>query len=127
MDDPSCKGCHILMDPVGFALETFDGIGKYRETDNGVAIDTSTDGGDLGAFDGATELSAVLAQHPDTLRCVVRNLFRHASAHVEVDGEQLAIDEVDEAFAASGYQLKEMMVELVASVALRYVGVEEQP
>ena len=127
MDDPSCKGCHILMDPVGFALETFDGIGTYRDMDNGVPIDTSADGGDLGTFDGATELASVLADHPDTLRCVVRNLFRHASAHVEVDGEQLAIDKVDEAFAASGYQLKEMMVELVANEALRYVGVEEQP
>lgn len=127
MDDPSCKGCHVLMDPVGFALETFDGIGKYRETDNGVTIDTSADGGDLGAFDGASELGVILAQHPDTLRCVVRNLFRHASAHVEVEGEELAIEKVDEAFAASGYQLKEMMVELVANEALRYVGVEEQP
>lgn len=127
MDDPSCKGCHVLMDPVGFALETFDGIGKYREMDNGVPIDTSADGGDLGTFDGASELGTILAQHPDTLRCVVRNLFRHASGHVEVEGEELAIARVDEAFASSGYLLKEMMVELVTNEAFRYVGVEDQP
>ena len=39
--NPTCAGCHGLMDPLGLALEQYDGIGAFRATDNGVAIDTS--------------------------------------------------------------------------------------
>lgn len=39
--NPACMGCHQLMDPIGFALETFDATGRYRETDNGNPIDPS--------------------------------------------------------------------------------------
>jgi len=37
--NPACQGCHRLMDPIGFALESFDAIGRYRELDNGAVID----------------------------------------------------------------------------------------
>ena len=41
--EPACAGCHALMDPLGFPLENFDAIGKYRTTDNGLPVDpTST-------------------------------------------------------------------------------------
>jgi hypothetical protein len=39
--DPVCAGCHKAMDPIGFALESFDGIGRVRSAEDGVAIDTS--------------------------------------------------------------------------------------
>jgi hypothetical protein len=47
--NPTCAGCHKVMDPIGFALEGFDGIGRIRRTEDGVLIDTS---GTL--FNGAT-------------------------------------------------------------------------
>src|SRR5438105_1476719 len=39
--NPVCAGCHKAMDPIGFALESFDGIGRSRKTEDGVAINTS--------------------------------------------------------------------------------------
>ena len=39
--NPTCAGCHKAMDPIGFALESYDGIGRVRKTEDGVAIDTS--------------------------------------------------------------------------------------
>ena len=39
--DPTCAGCHSLMDPLGFAFERYDGVGKYRTTDVGQMLDTS--------------------------------------------------------------------------------------
>ena len=39
--NPTCAGCHKVMDPIGFALEGFDGIGRVRKTEDGAAIDTS--------------------------------------------------------------------------------------
>ncbi|MCA9621258.1 MAG: DUF1592 domain-containing protein, partial [Myxococcales bacterium] len=125
MENPSCKGCHVMMDPIGFALENFDGIGKFRELDNGAVIDATAEADDLGRFDGPAELGAALAEQPEVLECVVRNFYRHAAAHVEVTGEKVAIAKIDAAFAESGYQLKEMMVELVTNEAFRYVGVAQ--
>ena len=39
--NPVCAGCHKVMDPIGFALESFDGIGRWRKTEEGAPIDTS--------------------------------------------------------------------------------------
>jgi len=39
--NPVCAGCHKVMDPIGFALESFDGVGRWRNTEEGVAINTS--------------------------------------------------------------------------------------
>jgi len=39
--NPVCAGCHKVMDPIGFALESFDGVGRWRNTEEGAAIDTS--------------------------------------------------------------------------------------
>ncbi len=62
--DPSCAGCHRLIDPIGFGLEAFDAVGRYREQENGLVIDTTgtligtdVDGELTGAIDLATRLS----------------------------------------------------------------------
>jgi hypothetical protein len=39
--DPSCSSCHNMMDPIGFALENFDSVGKFRDKADGVAVDTT--------------------------------------------------------------------------------------
>jgi len=124
MEDPSCNGCHRVMDPIGFALEGFDGMGRHRTEVDGVTLDITAETDDLGILDGPEGLGGVLADQPSAVRCLVRNFFRHAVAHVEVDGEKEAIEKIDEAFAASDYRLKEMVVALVSNEAFRYVGVE---
>jgi len=40
-NDPACASCHALMDPIGFGLENFDGVGRWREKDRGMPIDSS--------------------------------------------------------------------------------------
>jgi hypothetical protein len=63
--NPACAGCHARMDPIGFALENFDAIGKWREHDAGVNIDASGVFPDGTKFDGVTGLKKALLQHPD--------------------------------------------------------------
>jgi mono/diheme cytochrome c family protein len=64
--NPVCASCHSRMDPIGFALENFDGIGQWRDKDNGVAIDSSGTLPDGSAFDGAAGLrNALLTAHKD--------------------------------------------------------------
>jgi hypothetical protein len=121
MEDPSCSGCHLLMDPVGLGLENYDGIGQFRTMENGATIDASAEL-DGEAFAGAAELGALLKEHPNVPSCLVRNLFRHATGHIEGPGEADEIEEIVVAFAEGDYRMQGLLVELVASPAFRLVG-----
>jgi hypothetical protein len=64
--NPVCASCHSKMDPIGFALENFDGIGQWRDKDNGSPIDSSGKLPDGSSFDGAAGLRrALLTAHKD--------------------------------------------------------------
>jgi hypothetical protein len=62
---PACSGCHKLMDPIGLALENFDGIGRWRTTDNGAAIDASSQLADGTKIDGPVALRQALVRRPE--------------------------------------------------------------
>ncbi len=61
----ACASCHNLMDPVGFTLENFDAIGRWRASEDGQPIDVSGGLPDGSAFDGVAGLETALQQHPD--------------------------------------------------------------
>jgi len=63
--NPVCASCHSKMDPLGFAVEKFDAIGKYRELDAGEPIDDSGQLPDGSEFAGVAELNRVLAARGD--------------------------------------------------------------
>jgi hypothetical protein len=65
--NPPCSGCHKLMDPIGFALENFDGVGQWRDTEAGFPINpagTLPDGTDI---QGAADLREALLNRPEQL------------------------------------------------------------
>jgi hypothetical protein len=72
-----CAVCHRAMDPIGFGLENFDGIGRWRTVDDGFPVDAT---GEMeGAkFGGAVELAALIAKDPRWPRCVVQQLLTYA-------------------------------------------------
>lgn len=63
--NPTCASCHTLMDPVGFGLENFDAIGRFRTTEAGVPIDASGELWDGTRFDGVAELEEALLRRPE--------------------------------------------------------------
>jgi hypothetical protein len=79
--NPACSGCHSQMDPLGFAFESYDGIGVYRTTEHGKPIDPSgtargvVAGGDL-SHSGALDLSAKLSALDAAQQCFVRQVGR---------------------------------------------------
>lgn len=121
MNIGTCAGCHSLMDPIGFGLEIYDGIGAYRTTENGLAIDAVSEFAGT-PFEGAKELGAILKASPTVPLCLVRNLYRHGSGHLETLGELEQLQLVTEVFAESGYSLQDVLVEMVANPAFRIVG-----
>ena len=90
--DPSCAGCHNLMDPIGFGLENFDAIGAYRETDNGSPVDAT---GTLSAtdvdgdFNGPVELGRELAASEEARACFARHWLSYTSGRA-IDDETWA-------------------------------------
>jgi hypothetical protein len=75
---PVCAACHKAMDPLGFGLEGFDGIGASRTHDEGYAIDARGTMPDGRPFDGPVELSEHLANDPKLVKCIAQHLFTYA-------------------------------------------------
>jgi hypothetical protein len=65
-ENPTCASCHQIMDPIGFALENFDLIGRWREKDGAVPVDSSGTLIDGTRIDGAQDLRRMLLDHSDS-------------------------------------------------------------
>lgn len=114
----SCRACHILTDPIGLGLETFDGIGKFRTMENDAPIDSS------GKFDGrafanAAELGQAFADNPQVSACLVRNLYRYAVGREQTNGERPLLRHLEDNFAENGYQVPALMRDIATSEAFR--------
>lgn len=81
-EDPACAGCHQAIDPMGLSLEHYDGLGRYRSTEEGLTLDVS---GDLDgtAFDGRAGLVDALLADPRLAACFTKQVYRYATGHVE--------------------------------------------
>jgi hypothetical protein len=109
------------MDPIGLALENFDAIGKYRSTDQGKTIDVSG-ALDSTTFNGPVELGQALAAQPQVADCLVQNMYRYATGHVEGDSEQPVLDSLKTTFRSGGYHLRDLMRDIVSSDGFRFVA-----
>ena len=114
--DPTCAGCHNLMDPSGLALENFDAIGRYRENESvlfdGVVHELPIDpSGELlgeGFADGR-EMAALLSESEAFAGCIIRQLLRQTYGR-EIEGDELAtVDALAETFADADYDYLELM------------------
>lgn len=121
--NPVCAGCHTLMDPIGFGFEHFDGIGRYRETEWGLEVDAAGElhGTDVdGTFNGAVELAKLLASSDQVKACVASQWFRFGYGRFETEEDDCSVDEIRAAFAASNYDIKELIIALTLTDAFRY-------
>ncbi len=112
--DATCAGCHKLTDPIGFALENFDGAGQPRTRDQGAAIDAS------GALDGAEftdvrGLSGALSEHPSIPACLVQRVASYALAGTGKSSDTPWANYLAEVFRRDGYRLRPLLASIVAS------------
>lgn len=119
-DSPACSGCHVLIDGVGFGLENFDGIGKFRTMDGGDVVDSS---GQINQSDvdepysGGVELAALLARSAQARDCLPTQWLRYAMARDEGPEDTCSLVAVRQAFADSNGDLRELTVALTQTDA----------
>ena len=89
-----CAGCHARMDPLGFALENFDAVGRWREQDGKFPIDASGELGSGKAFNGARELKALLKSDKRFVRCLAEKLMIYALGRGLDYNDRCAVDDL---------------------------------
>lgn len=124
--NPSCAGCHQLIDPMGFTLEHYDGIGAFRETENGLPIDP-TGVYEGKALDGVADVAEFLATDERATRCVAQRLMSYATGRDYLPRDRAAVDELHAVFADEAFVLRMLVIELVQSPTFRYLSEEESP
>jgi hypothetical protein len=121
VNDDSCALCHNNMDPLGFPLENFDAIGKYRTTDNGLPVDPT------GSFDGvpvadANGLGVAASQSVTVAQCLVRKYYAYAVGHEERTVDGSVLNAVATAFKASGFKMRDLILAIVSNDAFSVVA-----
>ena len=114
------------MDPIGLGLENFDAIGAYRTTDGLGPVDATGNivaaGGDLvGTFNGALELVNKLAQSQDVSECFARQWFRFSMGRMESVDDSCSIQDIQDAFHASGGNIRDLLARIAVSPSFRNV------
>lgn len=124
--DPSCAGCHALLDPLGLAFEAYDSLGRhYTSRDSTGEV---TGAGELdGPVGGPIELIDRLATSPQVGRCVATWWFRFALGRYETGADADSIDAAFAAMTAHGGDLHELFVALVSTDSFRYRARREAP
>lgn len=124
-EEASCAGCHKIMDPIGLAMEQYDGAGQFRTTENGATIDTS---GDLDgiAFTDAVSLGAALHANPAATECVAGRLFAYGAGRSPRSSEREWLSYLHEGFAADNYRFTELLRRIVLSDAFYRIAPNQE-
>jgi len=118
----NCQTCHTVINPLGFPLESFDAIGKYRQTDNNKPVDTTggylTESGERKAFNGPVELAAFLADSPEAHAAFVEQMFHHlAQQPVRAYGANRG-KELRDSFVKTGYNIRTLAADIATVAAM---------
>jgi hypothetical protein len=126
--DPSCAGCHQMMDPIGIGFESYDAIGRFRTSENNLPIDDKGElvsaGTTSGTFTGAVELAKRLSTSPEVRDCVQKQWFRFSLGRLEGAEDACSMAALKADFTASDFDVKALLLSLVTSDAFRYRKVE---
>ena len=117
-----CRGCHERIDPLGFALENFDPVGRWRECyDNGRAVDASGKLFHEHAFGDVLQFKqAIVAEQARFARGFVGHLLAYAVARPLEPSDRLAVDQILAATADEGYRLQSLIEQVVLSEPFRH-------
>ena len=125
--DPACAVCHVRMDPMGFALENYDAIGKWRSTSDGLPIDAAASLPDGTQFDGVPGLRNTLFKHRDQFAATFAQKLLTYALGRELDyHDQPAIRQIIRESAQDDYRWSSIILNIVKSTPFEMSIVKSQ-
>lgn len=126
--NPACATCHARMDPIGFGLENFDGIGEYRTRDKGEPVDAS------GEFSGkkfkdSAELLQILSESKREafVKAFTTRLLTYALARGLAPADKCVVESIMQSTQANGYRFRDFILAVVQSPLFLYTRGDEEP
>ena len=115
--EATCRNCHKILDPIGFGLENFDAIGRWREkNDQGLAIDSAGKLPDGKKFSTPAELKSLLAKREaDLARNLTERLMAYALGRQLEGYDDVVIDQLMVKIAADNYRVRTIITEVITS------------
>jgi hypothetical protein len=118
--NPSCASCHARMDPLGFGLENFDAIGRWRTSEGTFPIDSSGELPGGKRFNGPAELIAILkGQQQQFARSFSEKLLTYAIGRGLESYDNCNVDEIGRRLAENDYRFSALVTEVVLSEPFR--------
>ena len=126
--DPTCANCHKVLDPIGFGLENFDAIGRWRDRDDaGGAIDAAGELPGGKHFRSPKELKSIIAARKNDLaRNVTEKLLSYALCRQLEGYDEIVVDQLMETIAKDGYRMRTVITEIVTSYPFTHRRIQEQ-
>ena len=123
-----CANCHKILDPIGFGLENFDAIGRWRDQDDsGGPIDAAGELPGGKHFSTPKELKAIIAARQDDLaRNLTQKLLAYALCRQLEGYDEIVVDRLMETIAKDGYRMQTLLAEIVTSYPFTNQRVREQ-
>jgi Protein of unknown function (DUF1592)/Protein of unknown function (DUF1588)/Protein of unknown function (DUF1585)/Protein of unknown function (DUF1587)/Protein of unknown function (DUF1595) len=116
-ENPACAGCHNIMDPIGFAFENYDAVGRWRTAEDGAKIDSSGGLPNGAKFDGVAGLQQALLKHPDLFATIFTEKLLTYGLGRGVDYyDAPAVRKVVKSAAANDYRFASFITGIVNSV-----------
>ncbi len=123
--NPACAGCHTLMDPLGFALENFDALGRWRTKDSNVEIDASGAFPNGTKFNGAAEFRKALLNYREAfVRTVIEKLMTYALGRGLEPYDMPAVRAVMRDAVSSDYRWSSLILGIIKSTPFQMRRVE---
>jgi hypothetical protein len=115
--DAVCAACHARMDPIGFGLENFDGIGAWRTLDDDAPVDSKGKLASGETFTGAEELALLLAKEKrdQFVRCLADKMLTYGLGRGLEYFDKCALDEIGRNLPRRGYRFSALVMEIVKS------------
>ena len=115
--EATCRNCHKVLDPIGFGLENFDGIGRWREKNNeGLAIDSAGRLPNGKGFSSPAELKGLLAmREADLARNLTERLMAYALGRQLEGYDQIVVDRLLTEVGKDGYRVRSIIVGVISS------------
>jgi hypothetical protein len=112
-----CASCHSKMDPLGFGLENYDAIGRWRSSEGGLPIDASGTLPDGKSFNSPVEMMSILAGNRDAFaRCLTEKLLTYALGRGLERYDKPSIQSISRRAAARDYRFSSLILEIVNSM-----------